>query len=144
MTFGQRLVAARERKGIKQSELADKLGVSKTCINYWEKDKRQPNVIDVKNLCDVLDVSGNELIGTEKAPTRRQGLTKEEETLLTNYHNASPEHQTALWSLAECASKLTDLSDHAETAGRSEGELFAEWADEMTGSPRDIQETVAK
>lgn len=61
--LGDRLVSARERKGMKQVDLAEALGVSKACVNYWEKDKREPSVKDIKRLCSILDINADDLLG---------------------------------------------------------------------------------
>jgi transcriptional regulator with XRE-family HTH domain len=37
--FGERLAAARERLGLSQQQLADKLGVSQKVITYWERNE---------------------------------------------------------------------------------------------------------
>lgn len=65
MTFGERLVASRERKSISQKQLADMLGITPTRLNYWEKDKRQPDVSNIKRLASALGVSTDYLIGNE-------------------------------------------------------------------------------
>ena len=44
MTLGEKIVKARKNMGISQKELSEKLGISPTRLNYWEKDKRFPPV----------------------------------------------------------------------------------------------------
>ena len=39
MEFGDRLVKAREKKGLNQKELAQLLGITPTRLNYWEKNQ---------------------------------------------------------------------------------------------------------
>lgn len=62
-TFGKRLVAARKKLDITQKELADMLGITPTRLNYWEKDKREPDVHMIKKISKVLSVDPNYLIG---------------------------------------------------------------------------------
>lgn len=62
MSFGSKIVDARKNLGMTQRALADAIGVSATRLNYWEKDKRQPDVEMIKKLAHVLDVSGDYLI----------------------------------------------------------------------------------
>ena len=50
MEFGDRLVKAREKKGLNQKELAQLLGITPTRLNYWEKNKREPDVFMIKKL----------------------------------------------------------------------------------------------
>ena len=63
MTFGDRLKQARENKGYNQKQFAEHLGVTPTRLNYWEKDKREPDVAIIKQIAQILDVSSDWLIG---------------------------------------------------------------------------------
>lgn len=65
-TFGQRLVFAREQCNISQKELAEKLGITPTRLNYWEKDKREPAIDMIKSLAQILGVGTDFLIGLSK------------------------------------------------------------------------------
>ena len=62
MEFGDRLVKAREKKGLNQKELAQLLGITPTRLNYWEKNKREPDVFMIKKLAFELNVSTDYLI----------------------------------------------------------------------------------
>lgn len=96
--LGDRLVSAREQKGMKQVDLAEALGVSKTCINYWEKDKREPSVKDIKRLCSILDINADDLLGIHSAPVDQE--QNEEQTLISYYRKASKEDRSALLRFA--------------------------------------------
>lgn len=72
MTFGESLVFYRNKIGITQKQLAEKIGITPTRLNYWEKDKRQPDVQMIKALAFALGVSGDELIGTGYKPSSQQ------------------------------------------------------------------------
>lgn len=63
MTLGETITYYRKRKGLAQNELADLLGITPTRLNYWEKDKRQPDVEMIKALSSHLEVSADTLIG---------------------------------------------------------------------------------
>lgn len=65
MTFGERLVYARENNGMNQKQLAEALEITPTRLNYWEKDKRQPDVPMIRRLAEVLEVSADYLIGLD-------------------------------------------------------------------------------
>lgn len=62
-TFGQRLVASREKRNLSQKELAEQLCITPTRLNYWEKDKREPAIAMIKAIAQILDVDTNYLIG---------------------------------------------------------------------------------
>ena len=63
MTFGEKLVFYRNKKGLSQKELAEELEITPTRLNYWEKGKREPDIEMIRALAQALDVSANILIG---------------------------------------------------------------------------------
>ena len=54
MKIGKRLVEARERKGYNQKQFAEILGITPTRLNYWEKDKREPNFFMFSKIITLL------------------------------------------------------------------------------------------
>lgn len=66
-TFGQRLVLAREHQNLSQKELAEKLGITPTRLNYWEKDKREPAIDMIKAIAQTLEVDTNFLVGLHES-----------------------------------------------------------------------------
>lgn len=45
-----------------QQELADLLNVTDRAISNWENGRRMPDVTFFKPLCEILDISVNELV----------------------------------------------------------------------------------
>lgn len=62
-SFGQRLVISREKHNLSQKEFAERLGITPTRLNYWEKDKREPSIKMIKLIAQILDIDPNYLIG---------------------------------------------------------------------------------
>lgn len=56
-TFGDRVAAAREAQGLKNSVLARKLGVSSKTLDAWENDMSEPRANKLQMLSGVLNVS---------------------------------------------------------------------------------------
>lgn len=56
----------RKEKGMTQAELGEKLGVSYKAVSKWETGRSMPDISIMKNLCDTLDISLNELFAGEK------------------------------------------------------------------------------
>lgn len=110
--LGDRLVSAREQKGMKQVDLAEALGVSKACVNYWEKDKREPSVKDIKRLCSILDINADDLLGVHSAPAEQE--PNEEQTLISYYRQASKVDRSALLRFAFYASRAAIEPSQAE------------------------------
>ncbi|API59547.1 hypothetical protein BSL82_09660 [Tardibacter chloracetimidivorans] len=64
--------AARKRKRLSQQKLADILGVEQPAVQQWETGKSSPRTLDgLRQLCDVLGVSADVLLGREKFPSAR-------------------------------------------------------------------------
>ena len=61
--FGDRLTAIRKSRGLTQSELAEKTGVSKRVIAYCERDNAQPPGALLADLAKTLQVSADHLLG---------------------------------------------------------------------------------
>ena len=82
MTFGERLVESLKRRDLTQKELAEMIGVTPTRLNYWIKDKRQPDVEYIKKLASALRVSGDYLVGNMEELSRK---AKELDRFLLKY-----------------------------------------------------------
>lgn len=87
MTFGERIVYFREKRGLSQKALADLIGITANRLYYYEKDKRQPDVALIKAIAKALSVSGDDLLGTEwakeKAPEPEGSEAVEYEVILS-------------------------------------------------------------
>ena len=64
--FKEIIKALRIEKGWTLSQLAKKLGVTPACVSYWESGKKKPSYDELQNLCVVLDVSGDVVLGFEE------------------------------------------------------------------------------
>lgn len=70
MTFAQKLKELRNRSGMSQEKLAEKVGVSRQAITKWETDKGAPEMENLMALSDLYGVSVDELLGREaRRPT---------------------------------------------------------------------------
>jgi len=52
----------REQKNITQSELAEKLNVTRQAVSNWETGKTQPDIDTLHKIADMLEISIDELI----------------------------------------------------------------------------------
>lgn len=106
MTFGERLIYARNKKGLNQKQFAELIGVTPTRLNYWEKDKREPDVAMIWKIIKALEVSGDWLIGNNEnfsgiknspAPAEAEAkeLTKGENILIDNYRSLNDDGKIA-------------------------------------------------
>ena len=64
--IGKFIAECRKEKRLTQSELAEKLGVTDKSISNWENGRNMPDLSLFKSLCELLDISINDLISGEK------------------------------------------------------------------------------
>lgn len=60
--FGEQLKKAREAKGMTQQTLADKVYVTRQAVSRWERGERYPDLVSLKMLSSVLEVSVDKLL----------------------------------------------------------------------------------
>ena len=65
MTIGDKIKQLRKKKGLYQSELAEKAGVSKVSIGLYERNIRKPGMKLAENIAAALEVPLTEIIGWE-------------------------------------------------------------------------------
>ncbi len=78
MNFAERLRQARIKRGYTQQQIADKMGITNSTYCGYETGKRQPDVAKIKQLANILNVSGDELLGTEFINDKIELLPREQ------------------------------------------------------------------
>lgn len=66
MTLGERLKEYRQREGLSQEQLAEKLCVSRQAITKWENDKGVPDIDNLIAIRRILGISLDELVMGEE------------------------------------------------------------------------------
>lgn len=64
--FNENLKKIRQESGMTQAEVADKIGVAKNTYCNWEKGTREPNIMTIKALAKLFNVSSDYLVGLEE------------------------------------------------------------------------------
>lgn len=64
MSFQEQLKKARINKGYTQQQIADLMGITNSTYCGYETGKRQPDVAKIKQLAEILNTSGDELLET--------------------------------------------------------------------------------
>jgi transcriptional regulator with XRE-family HTH domain len=59
--FGQKMAAARKKKGFTQEKLADVVGLHRTYIGFIEQGKRNPSIGNIYKIAKPLGISLKEL-----------------------------------------------------------------------------------
>lgn len=74
MDFAQKLRQMREKAGLTQGDLADKLDVSRPAVSSWESGKIRPRLNKLQQLADLFDTTVAELMGEDTTePVRPNG-----------------------------------------------------------------------
>mgnify|MGYP006066961001 CR=1 FL=1 len=63
MTIGETIQRLRKEKGWSQEDLAEQVGVSRQSISLWEKDQTTPSLENMKILCQLFQITMDELLG---------------------------------------------------------------------------------
>lgn len=63
VSFGERLRESRAEKGLTQAQLAARLSVTQSTVGKYERGALQPNLEMLVQLCKVLEVSADYLLG---------------------------------------------------------------------------------
>ena len=60
------LIEALKQSGMKQDELAKKVGVSQSMISHYISGRKMPALDTLSRLCSVLDLDANEVLCVER------------------------------------------------------------------------------
>jgi transcriptional regulator with XRE-family HTH domain len=60
--FGERLSAARKKRGLTQSQFAQQMNTERSTLAHWEIGRRLPSIDDIPKICRILEISCTELL----------------------------------------------------------------------------------
>jgi len=63
MTIGEKISRERRLNGLTQEGLAKKVGISRSALSHYEKDRREPDYETLDELADFFEVSTDFLLG---------------------------------------------------------------------------------
>ncbi|MBQ8767902.1 MAG: helix-turn-helix transcriptional regulator [Clostridia bacterium] len=66
MNLGEKIYELRSENNMSQGDLADKLDVSRQSVSKWENNTAVPDLDKLIKLCDIFEISLDELTGREK------------------------------------------------------------------------------
>lgn len=81
--IGKFIASSRREKKLTQQDLAEKLGVTDRAISNWENGKNMPDLSLFKPLCDILDITINDLMSGEKVSEKEYQERLEENIVNT-------------------------------------------------------------
>lgn len=65
--FNNRLKEYRVLRGLSQTQLANKIGVSRSLVSMYESGERKPSFEVLESIADILNVSFNDLMGVDES-----------------------------------------------------------------------------
>lgn len=139
MTFGEKLKNARKNAGLSQEQLAQRLCVSRAAVAKWETDKGLPDILNLKAISRLLDVSIDSLLDDGEAmdflvtkesidlnalELRGRARRKQDVAVLNRFPNADSIHQ--VW-LTQELNKIEWLIDFLTTGLYHMAKLVSHW-----------------
>lgn len=76
MDFAQKLRQMREKSGLTQGDLADKLDVSRPAVSSWESGKIRPRLNKLQQLAELFDTSVADLMGEDATEAAISGTSR--------------------------------------------------------------------
>lgn len=75
MDFAQKLRQMREKAGLTQGDLADKLDISRPAVSSWESGKIRPRLNKLQQLADLFDTTVADLMGEDTTEVAISGTS---------------------------------------------------------------------
>lgn len=88
MYISENLQYLRKSKGITQEELADKLGISRQSVSKWENGETYPETDKLLLLCDIFNVSLDELLKEDLSNNLAININKNDFTEVEKHYNS--------------------------------------------------------
>ena len=80
--IGQFIKSIRKEKNLTQREVAEKLGISEKTVSKWETGNGLPEVSLMLPLCELLEISVNELLSGDRLD-EKQYFEKAEQNIMS-------------------------------------------------------------
>jgi len=116
-TIGQRIKAARQRAGLSQAELAEKMGRPYQSIGQWERDVSSPKFSSLEEITNALGISIEELICGNDTEEYNKPLPELKAPLVSGQLSPDP-----LRDYIRCI--LQDVSDDLESHDIEQYEIW--------------------
>ena len=94
--IGKFIAECRKSKNLTQSLLAERLGITDKAVSKWERGLAMPDVSIMIELCDILEISVNELLKGEK--TCMNDEKQNDEQLLLDMAKELERKNKIIWS----------------------------------------------
>ena len=138
MNIGTTIKKLRREKEMTQETLAEYLGVSVSAVSQWESEKTMPDLSLIAPLCNLLDITSDELLGINLAQKQKKidalceeadaydtrGYGTEAYRVLKDGLRAYPDSYEIMWRMMYVTFRLGYSKDHS----KEEREAFTDEA----------------
>ena len=100
-TIIENMIFYREKRGLKQKELAKAIDVKDNTVSTWESGKNAPSLQALYKICKALDISISDLFGKYSNEQSEEGLSIELQDLLKKVNDLNDEGKEKLFDLAD-------------------------------------------
>ena len=94
--IGRFIAERRKKASLTQMQLAEKLGITDKAISKWERGIAMPDTSIMLELCDILDITVNELLSGEKSDMENKNDNSEK--LLLDMAKELEKKNKTIWS----------------------------------------------
>ena len=94
--IGKFIADCRKKENLTQMQLAEKLGITDKAVSKWERGISLPDSSIMLQLCDILDISVNELLCGDK--TIMENKNEKNEQLLLDMAKEMERNNKIIWS----------------------------------------------
>lgn len=101
MRFSDKLKKLRAEHNLSQVAFANKLGVSKSLVAYWEVNKREPKLEHIIAIGKMFNTDWTTLINDELLDYDSRMKKEEEQSLLDSLHSLNDEGRRVLLTFAQ-------------------------------------------
>ena len=84
--IGSFIAKCRKEKGLTQMQLAEKLNITNRAVSKWETGKSIPGISVMPELCEIFDITVNELLSGERID-KEDYVMKAENNFLQIFNN---------------------------------------------------------
>lgn len=122
MNLSKTLKEKRQELNLKQSELAEKAGITLSAISNYEQGLREPKLNVLIKIADIFDMTLDELVGRERLEGNSQPVVDihdhEEEELLKEYRQLSTDDKEKIKAIIKTLAEMPgSAKGEEETAG---------------------------
>lgn len=80
--LGEKIISERKKCKLSQEDLAEKLGITRQTISNWELNETSPDLKQASKLCDIFNISLDELTGKGNAILTKLDKTESNSKLI--------------------------------------------------------------